>query len=406
MKRLVLNGFVAALGTAATACGFSLYDTAPIVGVQESQAAQYFMSVSGGYDSNPSGSENGYGNRNGKKGGEFVSASLSTTYADVESVDKLSYSARIGGSYYFGGYNDNRKYQSNSGLGASWSHAFSAQSRYNGALNVSYQPEPGYDNGISSQGLTGDTFTWSTNHGYSEAMDARWSWNAGVSSSGTKYDGNSANQDDRWYVSANLGLSYKESDLRTYTLSSSWRDELRGEGENSRSVFLSLGMQQALDAVSSFNVTCGTQLKTMVGTSNLYPTLNVGYQRRVTDGLSLSAYAAYSDENVDNYSRSYAASYRSCPTWRVGAYGTYVLSPDVSYAFRVQFMRTEYKKSQSSSMPSGCRQTIDPSATLNYNFSPTLQGNITVGYTHYLNERNEKQQYTRWKISTGVSYRF
>lgn len=392
------------ISTASLASALSLYDTAPMVGVPESQSAQYFFSVKGGYDTNPRGTTY----KPNQKSGCFANAAFSTTFADVESVDQLSYSARLGGTRYFGTTGSNgSKYYGDCSADVTYVHAFSAMSRYTGRLHVSYMPEPGYDNGFSSAGMQGDTLSWSLDNSYAEAIDARWSWNAGAGVSGTKYEESTYSYDDRQYYSVSLGLNYRESDRLTYTSSLSCREEARSHGMDSQSVFGLLGVQYALDPVSVMTADAGAQCKRMDHRSTVNPTLNLGYRRRVTDGLSLNWYVKYSDENVDNYNSASAASYRTGATWRAGAYGTYVLSPDVSYVFRVQIMQTDYRKPTKSDMKNASRYSVKPSLSMNYHFTPAVTGTVTAEYTYYHYERGDKSSmYNRWQFSSGLSYRF
>lgn len=405
MKIMKFSELIAvAISTAPLVSAFSLYDTAPMVGVPESQKAQYFFNVKGGYDTNPQGTTN----KSNRKGGCFANASFSSTFADVESVDQLSYSARLGGTRYFGTTGrDGREYYGDCSADVSYVHAFSAVSRYTGRLHVSYMPEPGYDNGFSSAGMQGDTLSWSMDNSYAEAIDARWSWNVGASLSGTKYEESTYSYDDRQYYSASLGLNYRESDRLTYTSSLSFREESRSHGMGSQSAFGSLGIQYALDPVSVLSASVGAQGKRMDHRNTVNPTLDLGYRRRVTDGLSLNWYVKYSDENVDNYNRESAASYRTGSTWRAGAYGTYVLSPDVSYVFRVQVMQTDYRRPTKSSMKNASRYSVKPSLSMHYHFTPEVTGMVTAEYTFYHYERGDKSSmYNRWQLSSGLSYRF
>lgn len=368
-----------------------------------SQSARYFVSMRGGFDTNPQGTTD----KKDKKSGCFVNAALSTSFADVESIDQVKYTARLGGTRYLGASSAGRRYFGDCSVNASMVHAFSAMSRYRASLHVSYMPEPGYDNGFSSAGMQGDTLSWSLDNDYSEAIDARWSWGLGVNLSGTQYEEKTYSYDDRQYYSGSLRLNYRESDLLTYTASASYREEARSHGMNSQSAFGSLGAQYALDTVSSASASVGVQCKMMDRRNTLNPTLDLGYRRRVTDGLSMNAYVKYSDENVDNYNSSTRSSYRTGSTWRAGAYGTYILSPDVSYVFRVQVMQTQYRKPTNAEMQSASRQTVKPSLSMNYNFTPNVAGTLTAEYTHYVYERgNKESKYTRWQLSAGLNYRF
>lgn len=368
-----------------------------------SQNARYFVSMRGGFDTNPQGTTD----KKEKKSGCFVNAALSSTFADMESTDRLRYTARLGGTRYLGTSSAGRRYFGDCSVDASMVHAFSAMSRYSGSLHVSYMPEPGYDNGYSSAGMQGDTFSWNFDNVYSEAIDARWSWNVGFNLSGTQYEKNTYSNDDRQYYSVSAGLNYRESDRLTYISSVSYRDEARSHGMESQSAFCSAGAQYALDSVSSATVSVGAQCKMMDGRSTMNPTLDLGYRRRVSDGLSMNAYIKYSDENVDNYNSSSNSSYRSCATWRAGAYGAYTLSPDVSFVFQMQVMETLYRKPTGPKLRSASRYTVKPTLSMNYNFTPSVSGTLSAEYTYYHYERGGKaSMYTRWQYSAGISYNF
>lgn len=403
MKSLFLKSLVAATAVATSASAISLYESAPLVGFAESHSARYFASVKVGYDTNPKGTTN----KDAKKEGFYVNASVSSTYADVESANKLTYNFRLGATRYMGDAVDGRgrKYFGDCAADVMYTHAFSAMSRYTGRLHVSYLPEPGYDNGFSSAGMLGDTLSWSFDNQYSQAIDMRWSWNAGFNVSGTHYIESDSRYEDRQYYTGSLGLNYRASDRLTYTSSISYREEVRQHGEGSQSVFGNVGFQYALDPVSTLSASVGAQIKMMDGDNTANPTFNLGYRRRVTDGLSLNSYISYSDENVNNYDRNTRSSYRSCGTVRAGMYGTYVLSPDVSFVFGAQAMYTSYRKS-TKHREDAERFSIKPSLSMNYNFTSRLQGHIGAEYTYYTYDREEKTQYNRWRVWTGLTYRF
>lgn len=404
MKSYFLKTLVGTAAFASAASALSLYDTAPMVGLQESQSARYSFSIRGGYDTNPQGTTD----RKRKDAGYYVNAGLHTTFADVESVEKLSYSVRLGGTRYIGTTESSgKKYYGDCSADVSLTHAFSAMSRYTGRLHVSYMPEPGYDNGFSSAGMQGDTLSWSFDNTYSEAIDARWSWHAGVNVSGTKYEEHTYSYDDRQYYSGSLGVNYRESDRLTYTSTATYREEVRSQGMNSHSAFGSVGLQYAVDPVSSASANVGVQCKTMDHRNTVNPTVDLGYRRRVTDGLSMNGYVKYSDENVDNYNSASRSSYRSCPTWRAGVYGTYVLSPDVSYVFRMQVMQAEYRKPSAMNQSSATRYSLNPSIDMNYNFTPDMKGSLSAEYSYYRYERGTSDSmYNRWKLSASLNYLF
>ncbi len=107
----------------------SLYDTAPVVGLPVSHAARYSAYARLGYDDNINAS---YVD---KSSSLYVNAGFSGSFADHESVDKVTYSFNLGATRYLSaGDSQGQKMYSDSNLSASLVHAFSARSTYMGSL--------------------------------------------------------------------------------------------------------------------------------------------------------------------------------------------------------------------------------------------------------------------------------
>lgn len=392
------------LTVTAPAMAFSLYDTAPNVGLPESQVAKYYLSTTVGYDTNPQGTYN----KKNRKEGEYITLAAHTDYADVESVDQLSYRLTLGATRYFGGTPSREKYYSDCGITATLVHSFSTQSRYTSSLNLSYKPEPSYADGMSTSSYTGDTLSWNWSNTYFQAIDTRWSWNAGLTYSGTHYDSSSYNYDDRQYLTPSVGLRYRESDITTYTLNISEREEWRKTGSDARSYFINGGIEQSLDPVSSFSASAGAQLKYMEHDHTLTPTLNLGYRRKVTDGLSINLFVVHSNENADNYNSRWQSSYRSTPTWRGGIRTEYRLSPDVRFGLTLQYRYAQYEKAPYASMRDYSTQSFNPNFWMSYQFTERLETRVGCEYTMYKtdNQRYTSNEYTRWRIYSQLTYQF
>lgn len=394
---------------AANSYALSLYETAPSIGLPESHVARYHASVRYGYDTNVRGQSNSR-----KGGSSYVNAGIGGSYSDYESVDKISYNANLGATYYLSSnsYGARARWRGDSTFSGSFSHAFSAMSRYNANLSVTYRPEPEYSSGISSQGRTGDCFTWNFNNTYSEAIDSRWSWNLNGGYSGTHYSNSGMQKthswnDDRDYVNASAGLSYRESDMVSYVLSFSGRDELRSYGENSVSYTATLGYNRSLTPYSSMNVTGGVQCKVMDGDQQFSPTFTAGYSRTVMEGLTMRLYTNFSNENIDSY-RGYGRNYKNVYTWRTGVRGSYRLTPDVSFHFACSYMNTTSTGSTNHSLPTEKRNSYQLNGGMSYVFAEHLTGNINVGFSRYENGKTygRNNSYDRLDVSTGISYSF
>lgn len=393
-KALLLAGMLAVNVDA-----ISLYDTAPVVGLPQSHAIKYNVHTSVGYDTNQS------SNRGSDDSSCYVNAGFGASYADFESVNKISYSFNLGMSHYFtSSGNGGSKNHADCGLSASMVHALGGSSTYSASLHLSYSPEPDYANGISSAHRHGDCLNWSFSNSYNESIDGRWSWNASAGYSGNIYGESEYSGDDRQYVSGSLGLSYRASELLSYTASMSYRFDMRKKGYDSENVTASLGFNRSLSPVSSCSGTLGLQTKMVHNKTILTPNLNLGYNRTVSEGLSVNTFLSLSNENVDTY-RGFGANYLSDVTWRFGSTCSYRLSPDVSFTFGLTYMQSNYSKG-TGRLQDETNHTIMPSVGMSYCFTQTLTGNINYQYTWYESDRTGDDGYSRHNISAGLQYSF
>lgn len=388
------------------AFAFSLYDAAPSIGLPESMPATYRLNLRAGYDTNP-----GCRTTKDKKGSAYGNASLSTSFRDVDATDQISYKARLGATHYFGDADKNghhgEKWRSDCMIGATLSHAFSSMSRNTIGAQVTYKPEPDYDDGISAHNRRGDCLTWNLHDTYNQAIDARWSWNVGATYSGTRYEdtGYGHFNDNRQYINGSVGLSYRASDLTTYTTSFTGSRRLRQKGLDSTSYNLSFGIQQAIDATSSFNLTMGVQDAVIAGENRFSPTMSAAYNRKVTEGLSLRAYVRFSNENTDSY-RGNGRSYKDVMTWRIGASATYQLSPDVSFVCGGSLLFADYRAGQPG-LPGEKRNCYDAHVSVRYKFTNHLTGDISCRYNSGEYDRKARtDRYDRVETSCGLSYSF
>jgi len=400
MKSHYLVALVAFGVFAPTAFSLSLYDTAPPIGLPESHAVRYSASVSGGYDDNVNSS------KYNKEESFYASFSLGASYADYESVNKISYSATLGGTLYNKRANGaNQRLFSNIGLSASMSRSFSAGSSYSLSLSLSYTPEPDYANGISAARTQGDCLNWSISNAYSQSIDSRWSWTVSASTSGNIYTTGTYRDDNREYISTSASLNYKASTQTSYSVSTSYRFDFRETGNNSNNLYLNLSVNHALDPVSSCSLSVGTQTKFIAGDTNLYPNIRAGYNRTLSQGLSVNSYLSLDNENVNTYQRTSRGgiNFLSDMTWRVGATFSYAINPLMSATFGGSLLSSAYSKGTNGAADVD-RTTWTLNCGLSYRVTSNLSWNINYNYTHATG--SYEYGYDRNNVSTGLSYSF
>lgn len=400
MKSTFYKALLLTCGCAVNAAAISLYDSAPVVGLPESHAATYNAYSRIGYDSNMDASTTD------ETASMYVNAGVGMTFADFESVDKISYRFNLGATYYLkSSSSTGENFFADCGLTASIVHAFTSRSSYSANLSLTYSPEPNYASGISAARRQGDCFNWSFSNTYSQSIDSRWSWNVSASYYGNLYSETEYQKDDRQYVNVGTGLNYRSSELLSYNVNFSYRYDMRDSGYNSDNLTASVGFSRSLDPVSSCSGSIGLQTKYVHNDTLLTPTLNLGYNRRVSEGFNANVYVALSNENVDTY-RGVGANYLSDVTWRVGANCSYRLSPDVSFSFGLSLMRSSYSKG-TGRLADETNTTITPSVGMSYHFSEDLVGSLNYQYTWYDTDRQgDNDGYDRHNISAGLTYSF
>lgn len=399
LKALCLPALLAGGGWA-----ISLYDTAPAIGLPESEAVKYVLSAHVGYNDNINSTHR-------KTSSLYTGASLNTTYSDFESTTKTHYNATLGATYYLKrAYSTNNRWFSNTSVGGGISHSFSDRCTYSLNASLRYQPEPDYSNNISASRAQGDCFNWSLSNAVTRAIDSRWSWTANVAYTGNFYSEKTYQYDDRQYIHGGVSLSVRTSELVSYSFNLNYRKDLKRSnyGYNSDNFYATLGTNRSLSPYSSMNVSAGVQQKYIHGEKIWSPTLRAGYNRKVAEGFSVNFYASLDNENVNTY-RGSVGSYLSDPSWRMGFSGSYTWTPDVSVNFGCSYYVSNYSRGEGG-LQSYSTYSVSPNVGISFRMTDHLRGNLHYSYSisdssgGYGTSRGYK--YSRNNISFSTSYTF
>ncbi len=399
-KTLLLSGACATVGSS-----FSLYDAAPMVGLPESYDVKYSAELRLGYDSNVNWSSFD------EDSSPYVQASVGASYADMESVNKLSYDVRLGFTHYLG-LDDSTtvaETRADCKVSASMVHAVDSANTLSSSLYATYSPQPNYADGYSPAYCLGDMLSLSQVNVYSHAIDSRWSLNGTFALRVITYSESEEQVDNRYYLEGGVGVQYRESSLMTYKMNLSYTRELREKGLDSDRYVATVGFQRALDPFSSCGADVGVAARVYSVKTVWSPCAKISYRRKLTEGFNVQAYASYADENAGSYMRyGYASqTYLENNTVRFGTNINYVLSPDVTYSFGVAYFVTE----RSSSTHGASKNTSDQyeiSAGMSYAFSSNLRGSVRASYSSISRDYKERSDSSadRWNFSVGATYNF
>ncbi len=396
MKSSFLRALLLAGVCTPASYAFSLYDTAPPIGLPESHAVRYSAYINAGYDDNLNSSSTN------KRDGVFSQFGVRAAYSDQEAATKISYDVNLGARLYDKvAEGTDRQLFSESYLSASLSHSFSAASVYTTSLRVSCSTEPNFASSISAAYQQGEYLSWVWRHAYSRAIDARWSWTVDAAYTGSAYTRASYQEDDRQYLTGGLTLSYRYSTLTTYSVSSTFRHDMRRVGENSDNVYLNLGVQHSLSPISSLYATVGVQCKFVGDNTDLYPNLRFGYRRSIVEGLSANMYFSLDNENIDT-GTSLRSMYLSNQAIRTGLRLEYALTRRVSVYGDTSVLFREYSK-HTAGFADRNDTTYVVAAGMLYKFTEHLNGRLD--YRHTTSDQ-VWGDYERNKITAGLEYTF
>lgn len=401
MKSYFYKSILMCAVSATVGGAFSLYDSAPMVGLPESYNVRYSASLGVGYDSNVNWSPYN------EDASPYVKASVSATYADMESVNKLSYDARLGFVQYTGldRNSSTAETRGDCRLGVNMVHAFDSANTLSSSLNATYSPQPDYADGYSPAYCIGDMLTVSQANMYSHALDSRWSLNGSVSFQMIRYMETEERSDDRYYIMGGVGAQYRESSIMTYKVNLSYSRELRNKGLDSDRYVLTVGFQRALDPFSSCGADVGIAARVFSQKTTFNPCANFSYRRKLSEGLNARVYVSYADENAGSYMAS--QTYLENRTLRFGSHFDYVLSPDVTYTFGAAYIVTQRSNATHGARNYDCDR-YELSAGMDYAFTQQLRGYVKASYSVLTQqyEGTAESSPKRWDVSTGVTYNF
>lgn len=396
MKSLVYKMLVVSGVFAPAVQAFSLFDAAPAVGVPESYAIRYNAYMNVGVD------DNVHSSPRDKESGGFVRLGVGASYADYESVTKLNYTARVGAQLYSKeAHGTEDRSFTDILINGSFTHSMDRGRQYSCSLGLTYTPEVDYSDSLSRERSCGERMNWYINNTYSHPLDERWSANISLAYSGDVSFEN--NYDDRQYLTVGAGLNYKASERTTYGVTTRYRHEFREVGLESESIFLNGTVAYALSPVSSLFLSAGTQYKIVDGTNDIYPDISFSYKRELAEGMSVSAYLTYSNENVMSSVVSYNDDYRSVETFRAGVRLNYVYTPRVSFSCGAVLTKSDYSDSVKGT--EGYDRTFW-SLNAGMAYKLTQSTSLNLDYAYYAGDTYGDEDYQRNVVSAGLKYTF
>ncbi len=396
-KKVLLASLIAV----PVAQGFTLYDEAPSLSLPEAHALRYSLSISAGYDTN-------INNENSSEDSSYtLGASVSGSYAKVESLLNANYSFSVGGTYYAkDAANSNQRLFANIDFTGKVSYQIDSRNTVEGSATISYKPDIDYGNPISAPNSQGDVLYWSLHGSVSRTLNGRTSFNLGMNTSGVKYENKEYEIDDREYAGVTAGLSYAYTPLTSLSLNASGRFEFRTYGFDSENLYINATLNSRLSPVTSISLSTGVQGKFIANQTEFSPNLRFSMNNTLFNGDTMATFISFDNENVGTArfisSTNSIGDYLSNAAWRFGVSYNRKLTTKLSARASTELYYAKYSDGNMN-LPDEERLNITVRASLDYAYSSS----VSFGLNYTFNDANaDAGDYQRHSISASTSYSF
>jgi hypothetical protein len=336
----------------------------------------------------------------------YVEANLTT----ITPQSSLNFYSRVGANFYF----DDMEAQGSDELtpnikvGVDYSHSFSERLRFSSRNYLTYEMEPEYAYGLSTDRGIDPYFYYSTDN----SIGYRWTERVG-SYTGLAFTGY---LDDTGYADRSSWAIYHQMRYQL-TQRAVWTGMYRfeqwsGDASDSTNHFLTTGIEYRMSQNSVFVGNVGVQIRDVDdGDSSTSPYLDASIRTNINSRFSIRGFARYSMEDYDSIQFIGATPYEYSDqqVFRLGVTGDYKLSPRLTGYGGVDFVHTAYD----SGFEIGGPATDDGRASdlmnvyigLRAKFTDQLSGQCSINYTDSVSDF-ERDDYDRLRLSAGVNYSF
>ena len=319
-----------------------LYDIAPKTEDDENSPLKWTVGVNFGIDDNVTPSA-----IKGSSGFEddvtSVSAYVGTSFASITPQTTWNMLAKVGGIYYLdapsaSGAND---MFGQANLSLNWEHRVSERLRFTSRSFVSYELEPDYSNGLSTDRQLDEYLLYQTDNAVGYRWSERFGTYTGFTIRGVNY-GSDSSSNDRFISTLYNQLRYRSTEQTNYTLDYrySWTDA-SGTASDSTNHYILLGIEHRFSANSVLAAKAGVQMRDTDngGADGDSPFAELAIRTRVNDQFSVRAFSRYS---VEDYGTSFIGStYDTNNTLRVGINTDYIVSPQLTLHGGINYVITD-----------------------------------------------------------------
>ncbi len=378
---------------------------------EESVPIQWSVGLTGIYDSNtnPGGVFDGEESfsLNPYVGLSFVSVTPQTTW---------NVYARLGAIFYLdkpAGLSQDVYGQAN--VGINLTHRFSERLRLVSNSYLSYELEPDYSYGFATTRQLGEYFYYQTDNALGYRWTERFATYTGIQFNGIDYQDVSSSNRYTW--TAYNQFRYQVSPQAVLTASYRYsQTDANGVASDSTNQYALVGMEYRFSPTTIGVMNVGAQFREVDGpfgdnSTNPYVEFNLNSQ--VNQQFNVRTFLRYGAEDYDTVfgAAPLQFQYDNRLVLRVGASGSYELSPVLSFFGGIDLIYSDYEKGEFIGTPVGVPSADETLFNIyvgaTYNFNETFSGSLSYSYTDSTADAPiTGRDYNRSRVSLGVTAEF
>ena len=304
---------------------------------------------------------------------------------------------------------------SQSRITASFNHRFDERLRFRSQNNIANELEPDYSYGIASSRSGTESLSWLTDNSISYRWSERYATSTGINYSGYRADSAGQNNNDRTTIGGYNQIRYQLS--QQSVLTSDYRASFTsavGVASDSVDQFFLVGVDHRFSSNTVGIFKTGAQYRDVdLGDGGLGPYLEIAFTSQINQQLRLGAYTRYSAEVYDTVLSNGANlfDYEDRRALRLGGTASYAVSPDLSLLTGTDLIFSDYLDGRDTTNPNvygpdKYETSVNVYVGFSYSLNDFLKANMYYTYAQTFTDISAQREYTRNRISIGLSAEF
>ncbi|MDP0490061.1 MAG: outer membrane beta-barrel protein [Verrucomicrobiota bacterium JB023] len=340
----------------------------------------------------------------------YASAFVQANMVSVSPQTTWDLMARVGGLYYIDGLDGSNAddFSPNASLGLNVTHRVSERLRLSSRNLLSFEREPDYSYGLSSDRAVGNYFRYTTDNSVGYRWSERFATITGVVFSGVAYE--DLDRSDYNRIQFYNQFRYRATPATVYTAEYRYAMTDHDTSGDATSHYILGGVEHRISAASAIILRAGAQLSERDGgDSKTQPFVEGVLKSQMTEQLGVQAFVRYSTEDWSRSIRDGSGSvsvYDSNQTLRFGLKASYALNPRLTLFGGANVIFRDYEDEVVGTFGEGSETLYNLNAGASFQVQDNLFLTGSYNFTTSDSDFGGSREYDRNRVQVGVQATF